>query len=376
MYGLTRYRVALAPLIILMITGCSGSGGGGNTTTVPTVPANPVFTSTPVTQAVEGSPYSYQLAVSGATGVTFSLTTAPTGATISGSTVSWTPTTPQARVQNNFIVTASASGGGSATQSWTVTPSGTIRISRIDTLWSENGSTSAPFDWSTISSSVAALVPQANGSFQTLSGTAGANGAFQIPNVPAGYFWLKLGPQDIYWTSSSTFDLGGDTFVAESNSATPAVTTTNFNLNFTSLDPTASNGLLRVDSLDSGGINFLSTTNAGSTTFSGVLTVNSHIDFSTVKNAFVVQYDPASFGTVNGFVSGPELTLSNLSLTTGGQNTMSGALGSVVPASINLSVQSSAWTPLFITFPRQHPQRRRAVSTFPCSPILQPAAPT
>jgi hypothetical protein len=32
-------------------------------------------------------------------------------------------------------VTANASGGASATQSWTVTSSGTIHISRIDTLW-------------------------------------------------------------------------------------------------------------------------------------------------------------------------------------------------------------------------------------------------
>jgi hypothetical protein len=132
------------------------------------------------------------------------------------------------------------------TQSWAVIPSGTVRISHIDTLWNQNGSTSRPFDWSPISSYVAALVPQPDGSFQSLSGTAGTNGTFEIPNVPAGYYWLRLGPRDTYWTNSSIFDV-----------------------------------------------------------------------------------------------------LSNLSLTTGGPNMISGALNSTVLTSINLSVKGSAWAPLF-----------------------------
>ncbi len=69
--------------------------------------------------------------------------------------------------------------------------------------------------------------------------------------------------------------------------------------------------------------------------------------FPVIKNVFVRQYEPASFGPVNAYVLGPELTLSNLSLTTGGHNTISGALNPTVPASINLSVQGSAWIPLF-----------------------------
>jgi hypothetical protein len=199
---LPRYLVVLVTLILSLLTACSS---GRNT--APT-PVAPVFTSTPVTQAVEGSPYTYQLAASGA--VAFSLTNAPTGATLSENTISWTPTAQQSRVPNNFSVTAAASGGPSLTQSWTVTPSGTLRISRIDTLRNQSGATNTPFDWSLISSYVAALVPQPDGSFQSLAGTAGANGTFEIPNVPAGYYWLKLGPRDTYWTSSSTFDLGSD----------------------------------------------------------------------------------------------------------------------------------------------------------------------
>ncbi len=339
MYRLPRYHVVLVTLISFLLTACSGN----NTTSAP---AAPVFTSTPVTQAVEGSPYSYQLAASG-TAVTVSLTNAPIGATLSGNTISWTSTAEQSRVSNSFTVTATASGGASATQSWTVTPSGTIRISRIDTLWNESGSTNTPFDWSRLNSYVAALVPQPDGSFKSLSGTAGTNGVFEIPNVPAGYYWLRLGPRDTYWTSSSTFDVGNDFSVPTANPTTPTFSTTYMNFSFTSLDATAASGLLQFDTPESAALRYSASTNAGSTTSVGGSVANSNLDFSTIKNAFVRQYEPTAFGSMNGYVLGPALTLSNLSLTTGGHNTISGALDPTVPASINLSVKGSAWAPLF-----------------------------
>jgi hypothetical protein len=339
---LPRYHVVLVTLILFLLTACSS---GNNTT--PT-PAAPVFSSTPVTQAVEGSAYTSQLTASG-TAVTFSLTNAPIGATLSGNTISWTPTAQQSRIPNSFTVAATASGGASATQAWAVTPSGTIRISHIDTLWNETGSTNMPFDWSRISSDdyVAALVPQPDGSFKSLSGTAGANGTFEIPNVPAGYYWLRLGPRDTYWTSSSTFDVGNDFFVLTANPTTPTSSTTYMSFSFTSLDPTAARGLLQFDALETPFPRYSASTNAGFTTFVGGLTIGSNLDFSAIKNAFVRQYEPATFGSLDGYVMGPALTLSNLSLTTGGQNTISGALNPTVPTSINLSLKASALAPLF-----------------------------
>ena len=275
------------------------------------------------------------------------MTSEPTGATLTGNTISWTPAAEQSRVSNSFTVTATASGGASATQSWAVTPSGTIRISHIDTLWNESGSTDTPFEWSLLGSYVAALVPQPDGSFKSLSGTAGTNGTFEIPNVPAGYYWLKLGPRDTYWTSSSTFDLGSDIFVPTANPTAQTTATTYVNFSFTSLDPTAAPSLLRFNSLEAA-VPFLGgATNAGSTTFFGGVVINSNLDFSVIKNAFVRQYEPTAFGSMDGYVLGPELTLSNLSLTTGGHNTISGALNPTVPASINLSVKGSSWAPLF-----------------------------
>ena len=225
-------------------------------------------------------------------------------------------------------------------------PSGTIRISRIDTLWNATGSTPNPFDWSVASSYAAALVPQPDGSFQSLPGTAGANGAFEIPNVPAGYYWLKLGPRDIYWTSSSTFDMGGDFFVPTTNVIEPTTSTSTITFNYTSLDPTPTSGLLQFDNLGSGGLRYWGSTTAGFTTFTGALIFSSNVDYSVINKAFVTQYEPASFGPVAGYVLGPELSLSNVMLTMGAPNTISGTLNPRVPASINLSVQGSAWAHL------------------------------
>jgi hypothetical protein len=189
-------------------------------------------------------------------------------------------------------------------------------------------------------------VPQADGSFKSLSGTPAANGAFEIPNVPAGYYWLKLGPSDIYWTSSSTFDMGTDLFVPVANGPAPTISTTYVNFNFTSLDTTTASGLLQFDTPESI-LRYSTSTNPGSSTFIGGVMINGNLDFSVIKNAFVRQYEPIAWGSVNGYILGPELTLSNLSLTTGGNNTISGTLNPVIPASINLSVTGSAWAPLF-----------------------------
>ena len=280
-----RYHAVLVTLILFLLTACSS---GNNTTPVPVAP---VFSSTPGTQAVEGSAYTYQLAASG-TAVTFSLTNAPIGATLSGNMISWTPTAQQSRISNSFTITATASGGASATQSWAVTPSGTIRISRIDTWWNESGSTNMPFDWSRIASYAAALVPQSDGSFKSFSGAADANGVFEIPNVPAGYYWLKLGPGDTYWTSSSTFDLGRDVFVPIANTTVPVTSTTHLNFSFTSLDAAAGSGQLQLDSPELAALSYTSSTNAGSTTFVGGLVINGILDLSVIKNAFVRQYEP------------------------------------------------------------------------------------
>jgi len=306
----------------------------------------PVFTSTPVTQAVEGTVYNYSLATTDST-VTFALSNAPAGASLSGNTISWTPTGAQARTSNSFAATATTSAGASATQSWSVIPNGTVHLSRIDTVWNDTGSTDSPLDWSLIAPHVAVLVPQPDGSFTSLSGTPGVKGAFEIADVPAGYYWLQIGPEDYYWTSSSTVDLGRDYFALSVNTPAPTNSTTTFNFSFTALEATATPGSLQFSAPDSFALQYGGATAADSTTFTGAMRIGGNIGFSGVKNAFVTQYLPTTLGYLNGQLLGPELTLANLSLTTGGVNTISGALNPPVPATLQLSVQASAWMPMF-----------------------------
>ena len=83
---------------------------------------------------------------SGKSAVSFALTTAPAGAVLSGNTITWTPTTPQSRIANKFRVTATAAAGDVSTQSWAVTPSGTVHLSWIDTYWKASGPLTVPFD--------------------------------------------------------------------------------------------------------------------------------------------------------------------------------------------------------------------------------------
>jgi hypothetical protein len=97
----------------------SSSASGSLTLTGATGTA-PQITSTPVTSATQGQPYSYQVTASGSPAPTFSLTTAPTGMTINSTSglITWTP----AVLPGAYPVTVQAeNGAGSpATQSFSV----------------------------------------------------------------------------------------------------------------------------------------------------------------------------------------------------------------------------------------------------------------
>ncbi|MGB8013785.1 MAG: hypothetical protein WCF68_19390 [Terriglobales bacterium] len=179
---------------------------------VVTVP-QPNFTSTPPMAASQDQPYSYTLAATdpAGTNVSYTLVTAPNGATLSGSTVSWTPSAQQARQDNAFAVKATSTAGGTATQSWAVAPTGTVEGSMLIMHWSADGtvgiednSVVAPiYSW-------AALVPQADGSLTVLPGTGYPDATWDVPGVPAGYYWMQFQPGDVVWTNASVFDYGSD----------------------------------------------------------------------------------------------------------------------------------------------------------------------
>jgi hypothetical protein len=334
-------------LTILVLT--AACGGGSSSRMAPP----PVFTSTPGTAASQGVAYGYTVTATDPAGgtVTFALNSAPGGATFSANTLAWTPAATQARIADNFTITATTSEGASATQSWSVTPSGTISGSLVNTYWSASGPINVPHDWTKSLVIPQALVPQVDGSFAILKGSGNSDGTFTIENVPGGYYWLGLGSlvRANYWTSSSTFDFGAD-IAGRPIATTAAPETTTFAFNIDGLDPVQAQDQfafltdLAPSFLD---IGFVVPSPAGSTTMTTSFQIKSNLDYSAASTGFLLQYEPASAGSVSGLALGPELTLSNLALTSGTTNSVIATLNPSPASSFDLSVKGSEWTPLF-----------------------------
>ena len=147
---------------------------------------------------------------------------------MSGSTVSWTPTHTQSRTANQFTVTATTAKGGSATQTWSVTPSGVVVITAILTYWTPSGAINHPRVFLADLPYPAALIPQSDGSLTRLQGAANPDGRLSIPHVPAGYYCLQLAATSNFWTSTSNFDAGQD--IVGNPHVTTTQNTTTFNV--------------------------------------------------------------------------------------------------------------------------------------------------
>src|SRR5580704_10635136 len=88
----------------------------------------PTFTSTPTLVATQGVQYTYTVTASTPDheAITFALR-GPVGATlVGGDKVTWTPSATEARRMNLFVITATSSSGGRATQSFKIDPAGTV----------------------------------------------------------------------------------------------------------------------------------------------------------------------------------------------------------------------------------------------------------
>lgn len=336
--------LALALSCLAFFTACGGGAG------MHVQPSMPNFTSTPGTQATQDLAYSYQIAATDPAGgaVTFSLTTAPTGAALNGSTLSWTPLAAQSRVPNSFTVTATTSSGGAASQSWSVSPNGTVTVNDVITFWTSTGPLQLPV--STTASSIAAIVPQ-NGSLTVLPGAFTAPGVITIPGVPAGYYWLTFTstlvslPPLAYWTSASTVDLGRD-IAGDPLPVVGGAGQTTFTLNLSGLDAAPVPTLVGFTPATGFLFPYLSDP-ASSTTLSQSVAVSSNIDWSKIKTAFLLQYEPATLGPLNNLVLGPSTTMTDLSLTNGTTNTITQALEPSPQASLMLDVPGSQWASLF-----------------------------
>jgi hypothetical protein len=337
------------PFVLALLAALIGCGSGSQS-----MPASPpVFTSTPPTAATQGVAYNYAITATDPAGgsVTFALSGAPTGAGMSGSTLSWTPAAAQSRVSDPFTVTATSSEGGHATQSWSVTPAGTINGSWINTRWTASGSSKEPFDWTKHGPPPQALIPQPDGTFTPISGTGNADGTFSIPNVPGGYYWMQIGPYS-YWTSSSTFDYGRDTVGRAIGTIQTPVTTT-FDFNIAGLDAIVPGDQFAFltdwpDDFSINNIGFAIPSPTGATTMTtSYRTPQSNLDYSTADMGFLLQYEPVAAGTVTGVALGPELTVSNLSLVSGATNNVDANLNASPHASFDLNVKGSQWAAMY-----------------------------
>src|SRR5262249_17779530 len=90
---------------------------------------------------------------------------------------------------------------GSPTDAATATVTGT----RVFTFVTDTGDVQQPQDLST--ATIAALVPNGSGGFVTYPGSGTASGAFSIPNVPVGTYYLRNDTTFLV-TSARVIDLG------------------------------------------------------------------------------------------------------------------------------------------------------------------------
>src|SRR4051794_27176685 len=106
-------KILLTMSLVVFWAGCTGGSRKSGPPPDQSVPLT--IPSTPPPSASEGTAYSYVILTS--TPATVPLASGPTGATISNGTLTWTPTSAQARIANSFTITATA-GSQSAPQNW------------------------------------------------------------------------------------------------------------------------------------------------------------------------------------------------------------------------------------------------------------------
>ena len=339
----TRRLLPLAMVTLAMVSLAFLAACGSSSSHVQ--PSSPTFTSVPVTAATQGAVYTYQLAAVDPAGgtVTFSLTTSPTGAALSGSTVTWTPTAAQSRVSNSFAVTATTTSGGTAAQSWTVTPGGTITVNWQNNYWTATGAVQVPA-LPSAASNLSAMWTNPDGSITVQKSSATSPGVFSIPNVPGGYYWLQSGSGN-FWTSASTFDAGQDI----AGPVAPEISNlenTRVNFDLSGLDAVGQVAIVNFVAPVAG---YPGTTLEGPPATSETWTgwpISPFIDWSQIDSAFLLQYVPESLGSLNNLVIGPSIDAS-ISFTDGTTNNLTETLQPSPQASFNLSVPGSQWATLF-----------------------------
>src|SRR5262249_17388545 len=221
---------------------------------------------------------------------------------------------------------ATTAAGGSSTQAWSVTPTGTVVITAVATYWEPDTTVSVLPTWVASLPYPAALVPQSNGTLLRLQGAANADGSFSIPNVPGGHYWLQMNQFENFWTATSDFDFGQD-FVGRPLGTTARATTT-FDTSVSGIIPSATNGdyFLALTDLHISFSPAFGLVQPNTNTFTSINSVTRDIDWTLVTTLYLSQYQHISSGSFTGYVLGASQTLPNISFSNGVTNTVTGTL--------------------------------------------------
>jgi hypothetical protein len=170
---------------------------------------------------------------------------------------------------------------------------------------------------------------------------ANPDGTFIIPDVPAGFYRLQLSPTGTYWTSTSSFDAGVD--VVGSPQKWTTQNTTTLNIALTGLDPIEQKDMFSIQTNTRGfAFGLVGAGVPGTTTLNSVERLTSDIDFSQINTHFFNQFEPVDSEGFSGLALGPALTQSNVTITTGAVNNISGTLTASPKASIPLDIKGSS----------------------------------
>lgn len=303
-----------------------------------TAPA-PAFTSTPPASASEGVAFSYSPAATDPvkTAITFSLASGPAGAAISGNTLTWTPTHGQSRGANAFDVLATTDAGGSAHQTFTVTPTGTIRGTAIDTYVTGSGNVSVPEDLSAAYIGVSFLDGT---TWTTIQGVGKSDGTFTVSNVPPGNYWLAIASGG-YWTSASDLDLGQD-FLGRPDGA-QASGGTSLSLNFAALDTWQPGDALDIYNPNlSQDFDLSDSLNPGESSFASVWDWTGPLSNAAKGDAwFVTQSHTTTIGSIAWRYDAKTTSAIAITQADAGPTDLGGSLGAASQSTVHMSVQAS-----------------------------------
>jgi len=194
----------------------------GSASVVVTLPT-PTFTSTPQTTLGEStSTYTYTIVATDPVTTTVSYTLTSGLGSISGDTLTWTtlPDASDRLLPTSFTVTATNALGGTNTQTWIVTPLRAVTVTLVDNFWNV-GPTSPQLQPLYSLSTLGVIVPGSTATPCTSGGISlticdegtaltTTTGSYTINNVPAGYYWLAVGPTEKYYTNVNSFASGTD----------------------------------------------------------------------------------------------------------------------------------------------------------------------